>query len=129
MCLRGASEVQTKVLERVGSPDLRAYAVWVPILLPDVEVSVPSATRRMKDPRVTHFWDGDAEVVRAGAALLRLGDKPAWDVYLVFDRDARWGEQLPAPAYWMHQINLDPERTLDGDEFRREVTRLLPNDS
>lgn len=117
------------MLEQVSSSDLCVYATWVPVLIPDVEVSVPSATRRLSDPRVSHFWDEDGKVIKAGADLLQLGDKPAWDVYFVFDRHARWGEQLPVPAYWMHQLDLDPQRKLDGDRLRHEVVRLLQDDS
>jgi hypothetical protein len=57
---------------------------------------------------------------------LKLGDdQPAWDVYLAYGRDAEWRNEPPVPAYWMHQLRLDPERRLDGDRLAAEITKLL----
>jgi hypothetical protein len=110
----------------VKSDDVRVYAVWVPILLSDSYFTVPRATNRLPDPRVSHYWDGNGKLVRGYAQVLKLDEgKPAWDVYFVFDRDAEWREGVPAPEYWMHQIDLAPERTFDGHKLADEVERLL----
>jgi hypothetical protein len=113
------------VVEQIKSPDVRVYAVWVPILVSDVKMSVPRATNRLPDERVSHYWDSDGEMVRAYSRILQLGDKPAWDVYFVFDRNAEWGSEPPAPVYWMDQLGIAPERRLDGNKLAAEVNRLL----
>lgn len=101
--------------------------MWVPILRPDVESSVPQATTRLLDERVSHFWDGRGDLVKAYARVLQLGQgQPAWDVYLVFDRQVVWKDGPPAPIYWMHQLRgQPPEQMLDGDKLAMEINKLL----
>ncbi|MCA1603179.1 MAG: hypothetical protein LC776_16605 [Acidobacteria bacterium] len=107
-------------------PNLRVYAVYVPILRTDAESSVTVATTRLSDQRVSFFWDGKGELAKAYSRIMKLGqDQPAWDIYFVFGRDAEWKNEPPAPAYWMHQLRLDPERRLDGNELAAEINRLL----
>jgi hypothetical protein len=72
--------VRKNILERYPDAPLRVYTVWVPQL---------GATRGDIDPelfgddRVTTYWDPDELVTQA----LELY---AWDVYALYDRDARW---------------------------------------
>ena len=76
---------------------------------------------------MSHYWDGDGELMKAYSRILRMGDnEKAWDVYFVYDRDAEWKDgEPPTPAYWMHQIELDPERELDGSKLAAEINRVL----
>ena len=113
-------------MEQVRDQDVRVYSVWVPIIWSDFERSVPRATARLGDQRVSHYWDGQGELVRGYSPVLGLPrEQPAWDVYLLFDRDAQWGNDPPAPLFWMHQLGIDEERQLDGARLAAEVTRLL----
>ena len=113
-------------MEQVRDQDVRVYSVWVPILWSDAAWSVPRATGRLSDQRISHYWDGQGELVRGYSPVLRLPrEQPAWDVYLLFDRDAQWGDNLPAPVSWMHQLGIDEERQLDGTRLAAEVNRLL----
>ena len=107
--------------------DLRVYAVWVPILRTDVRLTVPRATTRLPDERVSHYWDAEGELAKAYSRLLRLPDSlPAWDVYLVFDRDARWDAEPPPPTHWMHQLPVGPPaQRLDANRLAGEVGKLL----
>lgn len=129
MCLRGASEIQSKVLEQIKSEDVRIYAVYLPILRGDEESTVPSATKRLPDNRVSFYWDGKGELAESYAPVLQLRKgQPAWDVYLAFNRDVEWknDEPPPAPDYWMHQLGgVAPERRLDGARFAEETNKLL----
>jgi hypothetical protein len=115
------------VLATLKTPDLRVYAVWVPILWSDWRLAVSRATTRLPDERVSHFWDADGTLVRAYSQILHLSDaRPAWDVYLLFDSNAEWKDQPPAPQDWMHQLPRAPaERRLDGDALAAKVARLL----
>src|SRR5215213_6245170 len=119
MCIRGASEIQSKVLEPIKSPDVRIYSVYLPILRSDHESSVPSAIKKLPDGRVSFFWDGKGDLAQSFARVLQLPEgQPAWDVYMVFNRGVEWKSEPPAPDYWMHQLGgQPPERRLDGIKF------------
>ena len=115
------------MLDKLGAPDLRVYAVWVPILRTDMRLAVSRATTWLPDERVSHYWDAEGDLVNAYSRILGLPDsRPAWDVYLLFDGNAEWKDQPPAPQGWMHQLPLAPaERRLDGDRLAAEVGKLL----
>ncbi len=82
--------------------------------------------KRVPDPRVQHFWDVKGTLPEAYGRVLSLGDKQlAWDVFFLFDQNAEWNDHPPAPTYWMHQLDLAPERRLNGDTFTAEVNKLL----
>lgn len=85
MCLRGASEIQSKVLEQVKNSDVRVYSVYVPILKGDDEASLSSAIKRLPDSRVVFLWDGKGELAQSSSPVLQLrAGQPAWDVYMAF---------------------------------------------
>ncbi len=115
------------MLDKVKGADLRVYAVWVPILRTDIRLAVSRSTARLPDERVDQFWDAGGELPRAYSRVLGLPDaRPAWDVYLVFDRTARWDAEPPAPAQWMHQLGVAPAaQHLDADRLADEVGKLL----
>lgn len=127
MCLRGASEIKSKVLEQVKNSDLLVYTVYVPILRGDDEASVPSAINRLPDSRVVFFWDGKGELAQSYSTVLKLKTgQPAWDVYMVFDREAEWKAETPTPKYWMHQLGgVAPDRRLNGDTLANEIKKIL----
>jgi len=85
----------------------------------------------MPDVRVSHFWDGNTELVEAYKTILPTKQESsgrflkAWDVYLLFKCDAQWRHTPPAPNYWMHQLPLDPRRKLRGAKLAREARKLL----
>lgn len=103
---------------------MSVYAVWVPILPFDGEKAVPTALKKMPDERVKHYWDGKGELPEAFKRVLQI-NQTAWDVYLIYPRDAEWKDGPPVPAYWMHQLNLDPERMLNGATLAAETRKQL----
>lgn len=115
------------MLEQVKNSDLQVYSVYVPILGSDNEASVASAMQRLPDSRVVFYWDAKGELTQGYARVLQLGEgRPAWDVYLVFDRTAEWKAEPPAPSYWMHQLRgVSAERRLDGDALAAEIKKLI----
>lgn len=97
--------------------------VWSPEL-DAAENDVPGATRLMSDPRVAHFWDPEATVGRAFREVLGTSE-PAWDVWMLFDQDARWDQQPPDPAWWEHQLAyLSPDRYLDPQRFASRAAAI-----
>jgi hypothetical protein len=129
MCLRGASEVETKVFAHEPSPALRGYAVWVPAS-GGRAADVPSATTTANDPRIRQLWDERGVELTAFRAPLHLSSD-AWDVYLIYAPGVRWqGATPPAPSYFMHQLEAlegsgVPE--LDGDVLLLRARALLPH--
>jgi hypothetical protein len=84
------------------SKTLRAYFVWVPMLDSDNAEAARLEASLYPDARISHFWDGDKKLASELGARLGLGDRQAWDVYLLFDKRAKWGSP---PSLWMHQLD------------------------
>lgn len=71
-----------------------------------------------QEKRVTQYWDGERALGGLVAKTLQLAEPVAWDVYLVFSPNTPWnGEMLPAPNFWMHQLNERPDRYLDAGKL------------
>ena len=111
---------------------MRVYSVWAPILVSDSESWVPKAMERLRDERITHYWDARDELVEEYKLILptkRVDSDEyarAWDVYLLFPTEAEWKDQPPAPSYWMHQLwGVDPKNKFDGEVLAQEVMKLL----
>ena len=116
-----------RVLDEVDSPDLRVLVVWEPILASDVEGTAPPATALIPDPRAEHFWAPDLELARAWKEPLGLTGQVAWDVYLGFDRAARWRSAAPPrPDWFQHQLYGLPDSTrLDEAKLASRLRALL----
>jgi hypothetical protein len=120
---------------RLGKAYISVFVVWIPILPDDDAVAAARAARSFDDDRVTHYWDGDRALgFSLGEALALPPRDPgrrtgvAWDVYLLFGRGARWGEALPVPSFWMHQLDDVPASRaprLDGAVLKRRVEGLM----
>jgi hypothetical protein len=104
-------------------PDIGVYAVWLPVLGIDSRASLPQATERFSDSRVRQYWDAKAELGQVYSPILKV-DGVAWDVYLLFDRDAEWKDKAPVPVFVMDKIDLPNGKRLDGDELARELSAL-----
>lgn len=105
--------------------DVEVYSVWVPILASDAQVTVGRATKFLPDSRVTHYWDSESELVNGFAPILGLGDRPAWDVYLLYDKDADWTDAPPKAVFWQEQLGISDETTLDTEKMSVKINRLL----
>ena len=70
--------------------------------------------------------DGNGELVKSYARVLALGDRPAWDVYLLYGPEAEWKTDPPMPDSWMHQLRgVDANRFLRGETLAAELTVLV----
>ncbi|HEX9669571.1 MAG TPA: hypothetical protein VGC93_08815 [Thermoanaerobaculia bacterium] len=131
--MRGVSSLQEKWLDQQKRDDIAVFVVWSDQLFAGAR-HVPEAAELMPDRRARHYWDGDRVLGRAYQDRLEAGgrrfelDREAWDVWLLFDRDARWGEGgPPQPSWWEHQLRgpLPPERRLDPERFAARAAQLL----
>ncbi len=84
------------------------------------------ATRVVPDARALHYWDGIGVTMQQWREVLGINED-AWDVYLLYDRSAKWtGNLPPMPRFWMHQLGgLDDSRYLDPDVFAGQANSLL----
>ena len=104
------------------SQKLRAYVVWVPILEGDGAEAARLEASLYPDRRISHFWDDGARLATELGARLGLSGK-AWDVYLVFEKRAKWSS---APGFWMHQLDgVKAAPWLDPVKLRGRVEDLL----
>ena len=91
---------------------------------------IDAAAALVPDSRLHHFWDGGARLMNAYQDVLGLPED-AWDVFLLYDADARWdGPTPPRPHFWMHQLgSREKPRVqgpyLDAATFAREARTLL----
>lgn len=108
--------------DKLKGQDVKVYSVWVPILPSDGEFAVGRATKYLPDDRVTHYWDGEGELVKGYAPV--LGVPKAWDVYLVYDQRAEWTDAPPKPIFWQEQLGISDETALDADKLTAEIERL-----
>lgn len=113
-----------QLLDDLKGQDVKTYTVWQPILPSDVKLTVGRATKRLPDPRVRHYWDGENLFAQTFAPVLGLEDQ-AWDVYLLYGKDADWGETPPKPVYWQEQLGLSDETMLDKTKLTAEIRKLL----
>jgi len=124
LCISGASQIQ-RVLDELQGQEIKVYSAWVPILASDAQNTVESAANNLSDRRVTHYWDREAELVSNFVPVLGLGKRPAWDVYMCYNRDAEWIDSPPKPDFWQEQLGISDETRLDAEKLTAEINKLL----
>ncbi len=111
--------MQTEILEKEATANLRVYTVWVPFLGGNRD-----ATRRtqgiMSDQRVTQYWDEEAVTSEWFTTNVDGGSGPGYDVFYLYGPDARWSD-VPGPL-------VESGGTVIGqtDRLRAAVGSLLP---
>ena len=97
--------------------------VWTPQVWAR-EWFVDGAASLIADSRVLHYWDPQMVVGNAFQPILGTSES-AWDVWMLFPREARWGERPPEPVWWEHQLGeLPEERHLDFERFAHKARGL-----
>jgi len=121
-CLRGAADIQQRVLAVQHDRRLRAYVVWVP-KRGAREGNVAEATPTVPDERARHYWDSTGYLVHAYNRVLNLG-QDAWDVYLLYGPQTRWdATDPPVPSFWMDQLGI---HQFDTTTFNKHLAAQLP---
>ena len=122
--MSGAVALHREWLRKDTSTNVAVYVVWSPQLGAE-EKHVAGATSLIPDVRARHYWDGAELIGKAYQRYLKL-EQPAWDVWMLFDRDAIWrGEAPPVPAWWEHQLRSGPpERHLNAARFASHAEAL-----
>ena len=123
------------MLDKVSDPNLRVYAVWVPMLKPPDDLARSAAEqspRVLRDKRVSNFVDSGQYSAKALAPVLGIAkvgvyQPPAWDVYLIYSPGQVWsGASPPAPAAWQHQLSLNAPKQLklNPDALREQLLHI-----
>ena len=102
--------MQTQLLARLASDQLRVYVVWLPMLAGDARQEWNGNT--MPDPRVMHFWDGERQVGEWFAEEVEGYRGVSWDTYYLYGPDAKW-ETIPSPLAGSGGTIYGERETLD----------------
>lgn len=70
----------------------------------DTKEAAKKAAHIFQDRRVVQFYDPDKLSGKAVATSLGAHGNVAWDIYLFYEKGAEWGDCLPQPAGWLHQL-------------------------
>lgn len=78
------------------------------------------------DKRVTYLWDEGLAAAKAWQKTLGLSGV-AWDVYFLYQPEAKWGKRTPRPDFWMHQLSSAEGKApfLDEEQLQAETRKLL----
>lgn len=79
-----------------------------------------------QEDRIRQYWDGKQILGRLVARDLQLIEPVAWDIYLLYFSGTIWkGEKMPAPDFWMHQLNERSDLILDPVRLMAEVQKAI----
>ena len=122
--------VSENTLAKLDDQNLAVYVVWVKVMAADSQAAAMQSRSEVKDPRARHFWSADLTLAKAfGRTLtLPLARDLAWDVYLAFSPNTAFGEVVPAPEQWFHQLGLDERHLGDGSRLTSSLLDLLDAD-
>jgi hypothetical protein len=109
------------------------YAIWFNMYPGDARQRWPATL--LTDPRVRHYWDERRAIGQLYLQLLTalwpkrsaetvLSDADAlWDAYVLYDREARWGDQHPDVVSWGSPILPSNEALLRNLERIAQARR------
>ena len=112
------------MLRKIPDERLSVLVVWEPILRLDTELAARRATDLFPDSRARQFWAPTTAVGEQFQPAIGLASEPAWDVYLFYDRGAKWNTGPPRPRDFMHQLGgrLPEGKRLSGDAMAQGIS-------
>ncbi len=115
-----------RVLSKIEDPNLEILVVWIPAIRSDSYEASLQSRSLIPDSRARHYWDASQALGNAVAPVIGTKMRMAWDVYLVYGKDASWQGAPPEPIDWMHQKGTeDPERVLEDDKLEAALRAAL----
>ena len=126
ICKVGVRLVDRYVMERTDDP-LAVFVVWEGILDHDDREAAGQAAALLTDPRVRHYWSAERAAGTAFRRHFEGSEDPVWDVFMLFDPEASWGDAPPAPDFYMHNNGALPNALrLNGERLQTELETLRP---
>jgi hypothetical protein len=125
--------VQKILLEEYPDANLNIFIVWIKMCEADSIDVVQEASRLFhNDSRVTQFYDPEKICgLEVAEGFCAKSGEVAWDVYLFYDDQDEWVEQLPQPKDWVHQVRdsswAEPGRLFQGDQLTSKLREIMLN--
>jgi hypothetical protein len=118
--------VVQSALETLEGEALDVFVVWIPAIAGDRYEATDDAKTLIPDGRATHYWDGGQALGEVLSPTLGIRAKMAWDVYVLYGKDAVWDGGPPAPTSWMHQkFGEDPALELNEEQLVEKIRDAL----
>jgi len=78
-------------------------------------------------PNSVYYWTESQKLSQNLSGVLGLAaGRPAWDVYLLYQKGVWWDRNFPAPTFWQHLIDgILQGQPLDMDVFDARVREYL----
>ena len=111
--------------------NLNILIVWIKMYEADsIDVVQKASNLFSDDSRVAQFYDpGKMFGVEAATVFGAMSGEVAWDVYLFYDDQDEWIEQLPQPKDWVHQLRgsswAEPGRLFQGYQLTRKLREIM----
>ncbi|MBX3120225.1 MAG: hypothetical protein KF784_14260 [Fimbriimonadaceae bacterium] len=117
--------MQSQIFPQLKDDDISAYVIWTPSYGTDNATLAEEGFGYFKDKRVKQYWDTKQNIALAYGAKIKLPrDAPlAYDVYFIFPKGQEWGEQVPIPKHYMHQV-IDGPLWFDPKKFLQWIRDL-----
>lgn len=115
------------ILAKIPSDNLAVHVIWTPVLGTDNKDAAIYADHLFPDKRTVFYWDGAQDLGMSYGRTIELprGRQLAWDIYFVYGPDVQWGETVPLPTAWNHQLGDDERYLGDGAKLRAAIEGLL----
>jgi mercuric ion transport protein len=129
-CLQGAQAVQQAVIENMAEKDIEVIIVWTNMLKSDDKENAYKAASMFKDPAIVQYFDAKNEFGDLVARRLNPEGTKAWDIYMFFDKDVKWNENLPRPFDYAHQLSesihpwVDQTKYFCGSDLTKRLTEI-----
>ena len=79
--------------------------VWIKMNDKDTSQAAKDISEKFNDPRVTQFYDPHQWSGKVFSKSLPIKAEVAWDIYLFYEKNLVWSDNLSEPIYWMHQMS------------------------
>ena len=119
--------VTDNILSQIPDENLAVHVVWTPVLQSDNYKAATTAHEYFPDERAVFYWDGDQDLGMSYGRTIDLprGRQLAWDIYFVYGPDVEWGDTVPLPTDWSHQLGIDKRSLGDASRIRGAIESLL----
>jgi hypothetical protein len=121
------------MLEEYPDANLNIIIVWIEMYEVDSIGVVQEASKLFSnDSRVSQFYDpAKVSGLEVAWGLGAKSGEVAWDVYLFYDDQDEWVEQLPQAKDWVHQLEgsgwADPARLFQGHNLTEKLREIMVN--
>ena len=126
-CLQGAQAVQQTVIHQMAMKDICVIIIWTNMLKADDKDNAFKAASMFKDPSIIQYFDSENKFGDIVAQRLNPKGEKAWDIYMFFDKDDQWGNSIPRPFEYAHQLSESLHPWADNTKYfcGKDLTKRL----